>query len=210
MLSIRHAVPLLCAAGLMACVDAAGPVGPSLSPSASLLPGLEEYLPGVPVLDPFVEPLSGEGVLEWARGGGHIMFGEEVGEENARRTFAFTAKNRSDGTTQGQFQLNNRTEGPFFKEHGVVTCLEVEGNQAWVGGVVTHTDNPAFVAPYSRVWRVIDNGEGSSNQTDMITLAQSFGLEGTEQVCKTKPELLLAFLQPIEDGNIQVTDGSAP
>jgi hypothetical protein len=204
MLSIRHAVPVICAAGLIACADAAGPVGPSPSgsPSASLL-GLEEYLPGVPLLDPFVEVLSGEGVVEWARGGGHIMFGEEVDLVDARRTFAFTAKTLADGTTQGQFQINNRTEGPFFKEHGEVTCLKIVGNKAWIGGVVTQTDGP--FAGFSRIWRVIDNSEGSSNQEDMITLAQLFPPPPGDQACEGEPALDAAFLQPIEDGNIQVT-----
>jgi hypothetical protein len=202
MLSMRRAVSLICAGTLIACADAAGPVGPL--PSLSLLDGLGEFLPGIPVLDPFAEVLSDGSVLAWSRGSGHVTF---LGE---RRTFAFTAKNKSDGTTQGEFQINNRAEGLFFKEHGVVTCLVVEGNQSWVGGVVTHSDGGT--EGISRVWRAIDNGEGTNDPPDMITLAQSFGPAGTEQICLTQPELLLALLQPIDDGNIQVKggDGGSP
>jgi hypothetical protein len=195
MLSIRQAVPLICAAMLMGCADAAGPVRPSPSPE---LLEVGEFLPGIPVLDPFAEILSDGSVLESSRGSGHVFFMDE------RRTFAFTAKNKSDGTTQGQFQINNRAEGPFFKEHGVVTCLEVDGNESWVGGYVTHSDGGT--EGISRVWRAIDNGEGTNEPRDMITLAQSFGLRGTEVVCRTQPELPDAFLQEIDDGNIQVTD----
>jgi hypothetical protein len=202
MLSIRHGLDLICAAALMACADAAGPVGPP-SPSASLsLPELEtEFLPGIPVLDPFVEQLDDGGALESARGGGHITF------LDGRRTFAFTAKNKSDGTTQGQFQLNNRAQFGV-KEHGVITCLEVDGNEAWVGGFVTHSDGRT--EGLSRVWRVMDNGEGSSDQTDMITRALTFGSAGTEEICRMR-ELMnppLAPPRPIDDGNIQVTDGA--
>jgi hypothetical protein len=185
----------------MACADAAGPVGPP-RPSASLsLPELEtEFLPGIPLLDPFVEQLDGGGVVESARGGGHMTF------LDARRTFAFTAKNKSDGTTQGQFQLNNRS-ADGVKEHGVVTCLEVDGDQAWIGGVVTHSDGGT--EGISRIWQVIDKGEGSTNQTDMISQAvRAARFSAThEQICRT-PDALLLFLtlQPIEDGNIQVTD----
>jgi hypothetical protein len=204
MLSIRHVVPLICAAALMACADAAGPVGPP-PPSASLsLPELEtEFLPGIPVLDPFAEQLDGPGVTESARGGGHITF------PDGRRTFAFTAKTKSDGTTQGQFQLNNREEFGG-KEHGVVTCLEVQGNGAWVGGVVTHSDGTT--KGLVRVWRVIDNGEGwgsddngegSSSGGDMITRA----FPGDDQTCRTLLPPPGPFLHQVTDGNIQVTDG---
>jgi hypothetical protein len=198
MRSNRQAVVLMCVAALVACTDAGGPVAPP-PPSASLsLPELEtEFLPGIPVLDPFAEQLDGGGVGEWARGGGHITF------LDARRTFAFTAKNKSDGTTQGQFQLNNRTQFGV-KEHGRVTCLKVDGHEARIGGIVTHSDGG--VVGISRVWRVIDNGEGSSNQADMITLARSFGVAPTDQTCETPAALLLVTFRPVEDGNIQVTD----
>jgi hypothetical protein len=196
MLSIRHAIPVILATTFMACADAAGPVQPS--PSLSLL-GEGEFLPGIPILDPFAEILSDGSVIESSRGSGHIFF------MNERRTFAFTAKNKSDGTTQGQFQINNRADGPFFKEHGVVTCLVVDGNQSWVGGYVTHSDGGT--EGISRVWRAIDNGEGTNEPPDMITLAQSFGPSGTESICLARPPLADAFLQPIDDGNIQVTDG---
>jgi hypothetical protein len=78
--------------------------------------------------------LLGSGVIESARGGGHFHIA------TALRTFAFTAKNRADGTTQGQYQINNRDAGA--REHGTVTCLEVDGNDAWVGGVITHSSVP--------------------------------------------------------------------
>ena len=194
MLSIRHALPLICAAALISCADGAGPVGPS--PSASLLPELEtEFLPGIPLLDPFAEPINGEGVIESARGSGHVTF------NLARRTFAFTAKNKSDGTTQGQFQLNNRAEG-FFKEHGEVTCLLVLDNEAWISGIVRNSDGPTLEEV--RLWRVIDNGEGSNDPRDMITLAQRFPPGTDPLICKT-PEALVVPPQPIEEGNIQVT-----
>jgi hypothetical protein len=190
MLSIRHAVPVILATTFMACADAAGPVEPS--PSLSLL-GEGEFLPGIPILDPFAEILDGS-VTESSRGSGHVF---SMGE---RRTFAFTAKNKSDLTTQGQFQINNRAEGEF-KEHGVVTCLLVQGNQSWVGGRVTHSDGET--EGQLRVWRAIDNGEGSNDPPDEITLTFP---ALTEQDCLTMP-LEDALLQPIDDGNIQVTDG---
>jgi hypothetical protein len=215
MLSIRHAVPLICAAALIACADAAGPLAPpppsagetgvsgsliaGSESSASLsLPELEtEFLPGIPVLDPFAEQLDGDGVVEWARGGGHTTF---LGQ---RRTFAFTAKYNSDGTTKGQFQLNPRA---LVKEHGVVTCLDVEGKDAFVGGVVTHSDDGTEGT--SRVWRVVDNGEGSSNRTDMMTLAVGLLVSG-EQICRIPAARRLLAPGPIDDGNIQVTDAPA-
>lgn len=180
---------------LIACADSPkgiAPAGPP--PSRSLVGDLGEFLPGIPVLDPFAEVLSDGSVLEMSRGSGHVTF---MGE---RRTFAFTAKNKSDGSTQGQFQINDRAEGAFFKEHGVVTCLVVVDNESWVGGVVTHSDGPTV--GISRVWRAIDNGEGSNDPPDMISLA--FGVAA--ETCLAMPPFGTI---PIEDGNIQVTGAAA-
>ncbi len=196
--TIRRAMTLICGAAIVACAEGAGPTAPlppQSSPSALELPVLGEFLPGIPVLDPFAEPLDGGGVGDAARGSGQDI----VDQEGNRRTFAFTAKRQADGSSQGQFQVNNRSSG--VKEHGAVTCVRVEGNVAWIDGVVTHTNGRRLGATV--VWKVIDNGEGSGSPPDMITSAVEPMVPRRE--CSEDPAARTP--QMIEDGNIQVKDG---
>ena len=199
MLSKRTRLAVLCAAALVACDAADSMTGPSTSPnpSGNLVPGidLEEFLPGVPVLDPFAAAWNDDaGVVESARGGGHWTV-----PSGALRTFAFTAKNRADGTVQGQYQVNNR-DVAGSKEHGTVTCLEVDGNGAWIGGVITHSSIPEREG-LRRVFYVVDRGEGSGDPPDQ---ASPLIVVLTATECHTRPFLLT---QDLEGGNIQVRDG---
>ncbi len=201
MLSKRTTLAVLCAAALVACDAADSVTGPSTSadPSASLVPAIEipeEFLPGVPVLDPFAPVWSDDaGVIESARGGGHWHLAT-----GALRTFAFTAKTRADGTVQGQYQVNNR-DVSGSKEHGTVTCLEVDGNEAWIGGVITHSSVP-YREGIRRVFYVVDRGEGSGDRPDQASM---FLVALTTAECHTRP-----YIPPeeLEGGNIQVRDGA--
>ena len=208
MLSKRTTLAVLCAAALVAC-DAAdsisgpsGPTGPNLSggPLPPIeqppieKPPIEEFLPGVPVLDPFalfVDPSAGD--VEWARGKGDMHLGP------ALRTFAFVARNRADGTTRGSYQIDNRETG--IREQGTVTCLEVLDNRAWIGGIITHSSDPSRVG-MERVFSVVDNGEGSDDPPDQTSLLATAPAE----LCRTRPIGLVEPLYPIESGDIEVRD----
>ena len=197
--SKRHALAVLCAATLVACDNVADITGPSASssPSADLVPIPVEtdFLPGVPVLDPFAAIWGDDtGVLESARGGGHFHV---IG--GALRTFAFTAKNRADGSTQGQYQVDNR-DVSGSREHGTITCLEDDGNEAWIGGVITHSSLPGREGT-PRVFRVVDNGEGSGYRPDQASM---FAVGDAVLTCHARPML---WAQDLEGGNIQVRDG---
>jgi hypothetical protein len=196
MLSKRTLLAVLFAAGLLACDAADSITGP---PSLDLLPPLEpvlEFLPGVPVLDPFA-PIHDDdaGVVESARGGGHFHVA------TALRTFAFTAKNRADGTVQGQYQVDNR-DVSGSREHGTVTCLEVVGNKAWIGGVITHSSIPGREGT-PRLFRVIDRGEGSGDPPDQASLLI---VSDATVTCDLRP---LLPVEDLEGGNIQVRDGTS-
>lgn len=197
MLSKRFPLAVLCAAAIVACDAGDSMTGPSSSPNASIdalvpLPIETEFLPGIPVLDPFAPIWNDDaGVDESARGGGHFQ------TEGALRNFAFTAKNRADGTTQGQYQINNRSTG--IREHGVVTCLEVVENAAWIGAVITQSNDPNRIG-VPRVFVVVDRGEGSNSPPDQTSF---FGVLPAES-CRLR---LPQPLNDLEGGNIQVRDG---
>ena len=200
MLSKRTTLTVLCAAALVACDAADSVTGPTTEPNllGGTVPPIEvpdEFLPGVPVLDPFAPGWSDDaGVIESARGGGHWHVA------TALRTFAFTAKNRADGTVQGQYQVNNRNVSGS-KEPGTVTRLEVDGNEAWIGGVITHSSVPDREG-IRRVFHVVDRGEGSGDPPDQTSVLL---VAATTAACHMRP-----YIPPndLEGGNIQVRDGA--
>jgi hypothetical protein len=190
--STQRAAAVLFAAALLACDQGADTIM-SPDPSYDLLSLATEFLPGIAVLDPFAHG-DDHGVVESARGGGHVHVDGEW------RTFAFTAKNFPDETTKGQFQLQNRATG--LKVHGEVTCLVVDGNTAYVGAIITHS-NVFANEGQTVVWIVRDNGEGSESQADQISGLRPTGLPPGDQLCRARlPQPLVR----IESGNIQVTD----
>jgi hypothetical protein len=190
--STQRVAAVIFAAALLACDRGADTIM-SPDPSYDLLLLDIEFLPGIAVLDPFVQG-DDQGVVESARGSGHFHLEAEW------RTFAFTAKNFPDGTTKGQFQLQNRAGD--LRAHGEVKCLVVDGNTAYVGAIITHS-NVGNVVGQTRVWRVRDNGEGSQSAPDQISGLIPTGLPPGEQFCRTRPQIPLF---QIEAGNIQVTD----
>ena len=203
MLSKRTTFAVLCAAALVAC-DAAdsltGPTEPRLMggtvPPIEVppieKPPLGEFLPGVPVLDPFAD--DDAGAVESARGRGQWHIG------TALRTFAFVARNNADGTTTGQYQVDNQDVGGS-RENGTVTCLAVDGDQAWIGGVITHSSIPGREGT-PRLFRVIERGHGAPpDQASILIVAAESRVE-----CQTRP---LLPVQDLEEGKILVRDGGS-
>jgi hypothetical protein len=92
-------------------------------------------------------------------GSGHLW------NPGTRRVFSFSAREHIDGSASGQFTLN--IDEPLFgsvnpsntRLHAEVVCVEVDGNRAWVGGVVTNASNPAWIGAETG-WAVEDNGQG--------------------------------------------------
>ena len=95
-----------------------------------------------------------------ATGGGQTLVSTDGGAGN---TIAFTAQGTEE-TVKGQVQVVEREAGTGrsqVKFHGVVTCLRVEGNMAEIGGVERDGEGTFNL-------RVVDNGEGSMADDDMI------------------------------------------
>jgi hypothetical protein len=188
MLSKRIPLAALCLAALVACdagESVTGPTGPDLSGIVPPVEEVVEFLPGVPVLDPFGAHHDQRGV-EWARGSGFFTFG------TGRRYFAFTASTDAEGNTSGQYQIDNQTLGT--REAGTVTCLSVDGNQAWIGGVITASSVPGREG-VARIFRVVDGPDQVSFLIDAEPL----------MTCETRPPLPV---QDIEGGSVEVQDAA--
>ena len=149
-------------------------------------------------------PVSAQAqVLERATGSGHIMSG------GALRTFSFNAVERAGGEVAGHIRIKARATG--IKAFGTVECVRVEGDTAFLSGVITKHTIAARVG-LTFVVVVQDNGEGANNE-DMISLTFQYPAsvlaptEGCleEEVCLC----VLEQLQPVRNGNVQVWSRAA-
>ena len=122
-------------------------------------------------------------------------------------TFSFTAIQRTDGTTSGQYQYNFRAAG--FSVHGPVTCVSIRGNEAWIGGTVGRIQSPdpedQSLVGVDMWWRLQDNGEGVGDPPDLTT-GVGFAFPGSTITAESwcRDQLALLLLREVESGNIQV------
>ncbi len=97
--------------------------------------------------------------------------------------YSFQAKLYADGSVAGQFSDRFATGDGI---HGVIDCLLVEGNQAWLSGVITQGiwEGESLVGqPFST--RVVDNGRSAKDPADQIAFT-NIG-EGWFVPCTAKP-----------------------
>jgi hypothetical protein len=125
-----------------------------------------------------------------ATGSGHIS-------EGPRRTFAFAAVQRADGTVSGQAQLDARAFPA--RVHMRVTCLRIEGNIAYVSGVNTNAD-PAFFEGVWAIFAVQDNGEGAGSPPDRVTQFHPAQVQGPAACLTESP----SDFMDVGQGNVQV------
>lgn len=120
------------------------------------------------------------------------------------RVFAFNVKRQADGTVSGHYEHHSIDDGNPFFVRGPLTCLNVSGNRAWVGGIIADSSEPSLVG--LEMWfQVQDNGEGNQANLDWTTLIGASPVEGSAQeYCDDAPEVNFPF--DIEHGNIQVRE----
>lgn len=86
--------------------------------------------------------------------------------------------------------------------HVDVTCMSVAGNQAWVGGIISRSDDPAVIVGTVSYFRAIDNGEGSG-LPDQVSPARINDRAGEDILfCTQQPTGLP--LRNVEHGNVQI------
>jgi hypothetical protein len=131
-----------------------------------------------------------------ATGGGQVLFSTDPGAGN---TIAFTAQDTGGPQDKGQVQFIDRSGGngqDQVKFHGVVECIEVDGNTARISGREKSSGDPFQLA-------TMDNGEPNmgNDMIEMNTMAQEVTCDPNEFE-DGSPDFSLAR------GNVQVTDGS--
>jgi hypothetical protein len=140
-------------------------------------------------------PAAPNGVVASATGSGHMI------RNGFNRTFSFTAREYADGTVKGQLQLNSREFDVFV--HIRIDCLRVEGNQAHMSGIITHSSNLAEgeVGELNRLV-VQDNGEGPKDPPDMISGIPANPGNADQATCETNPDRVANRV--VQRGNVQV------
>jgi hypothetical protein len=134
-----------------------------------------------------------------ASGGAHLVVHDVFGLQTLElQTFSFNA--RAGG---GNFEYREIDDGAPFSASGAVTCLTVIGKDAWIGGVISKSNDPTYVG-VGAWWHVTDNGEGSKAPADITTFMGAGTLAETTAFCDTHPAYKHPF--PIDHGNIQVRD----
>ena len=121
-------------------------------------------------------------------GSGSFLFGA------FNRTFSFTARIHADGSVAGQWQrvTHNGLPGQS-RSHGEITCLNIVGNQAWLGGFKTLSTTGNVDPPNNGViWRVIDNGQGRRAPPDQMS-GQGVG---------RSPEAVASYCTDTPGGNV--------
>jgi hypothetical protein len=137
---------------------------------------------------------NGQGVALSVTGSGHYTTGS-----GSWRTFSFEVRESSDGDVNGTFQLTAHDQPPT-RYHGALTCLSVQGNEAWIGGVYDKSSNPAQLG--NEFWFYVeDNGQGHGAPPDMV---RRHVRSGNADDCASQPDPTGEYLYPIEAGNIQI------
>lgn len=129
----------------------------------------------------------------------HDMFGFELIEV---QPFTFTAQVHEDGRVSGQYLYRTVDDGVPFLARGPLTCAVIEGNRAWLGGLIEKSSDPSLEG--LEMWfQVADNGEpGADESPDMTTLIGAGGPGTAQDYCDRAPEPTFPFF--LEHGNIQV------
>ena len=188
MSSIHGTVMLLVGLALVGCErnPSSGITGPTLNPGEGLR---------------FLDEVATADVKQSVTG--HYQFvGFNTGNDFK---YSLSAIRHADGSVSVEFEervLLNST-GEFIRQtHGTVTCFEIVGNMARIGGIVEHATDPRIV-PGKAEFRlnVVDNGQGASEPPDLGSNAR-FGVPGTAQLfCDAGAPF---NLEPVEHGNVEV------
>jgi hypothetical protein len=134
----------------------------------------------------------------WATGNPSASGHANLTINGGLQTYSFSAVQQPNGSVSGQMTLDSRGQDVIIQ--GAVNCLVINGNEAIIGGIITHVtpnSDPSFFSLVGQPFalRVVDNGEGAPDPVDLVSdLAAPF------------PCVFGSFLGllPIEAGNISV------
>ncbi len=134
----------------------------------------------------------------WATGNPSASGHANLTINGGLQTYSFNAIQNRNGSVSGQLTLDSRGQDVIIQ--GDVTCLVINGNEAIIGGIITHVtpnSDPSwfYLLGQPFVLRVVDNGEGAPDPVDLVSDVNAPLDCGSGS---------LLGLLPIEAGNINV------
>jgi hypothetical protein len=125
--------------------------------------------------EPALEAVGPEETPQFARserapahhvsGGGQVDYTGTVADGADTETYGVTASMDGAGNVKGQFE----SHWGEYRFHMEITCLAVDGNRAWLGGVTTRSNNESFPVGHEWVFSVVDNGQGANADPDQLS-----------------------------------------
>ena len=144
---------------------------------------------------------EGDGVVASASGG-WSMSGSAAGSFFEIAPFTFNVRIHADGRVAGRFNYTQVRDSVALTVRGSLDCAVIEGNRAWVGGVIEESSRASLVG-LDMWFQVQDNGEPSADATPDMSSTIGAGGPGTgEQYCVDHPPVRFPFF--LDAGNLQV------
>ena len=131
---------------------------------AAAIAACQDDVPTVPLDGPLFSAVGGRPVYQ-VSGGGSVVRDDPAGPR--RSVYAFSVTLDATGRASGQAEIHFTSTPAHL--HIDVTCVVVRGNEAWLSGPVTRSDNPQFYLGGVFLWRVQDNGQGPTAAPDRIS-----------------------------------------
>lgn len=134
--------------------------------------------------------------------GGQVDYSAIPGFGDYHETYGFHASVDGNGNVTGEFQSHWGNDASAIKLRIDISCLSVNGNQAWLGGTVTQSgDETAIPVGMQFVWSVIDGGEGKNAPPDRLSYFY-YGTNLTAAACANQGANFYFF--DWTQGNVQV------
>jgi len=134
--------------------------------------------------------------------GGWSMGGQAAGSTFEIQPFTFNVRIYADGSADGHFNYTQVRDGNPLTVKGSLDCAFIQGNQAWVGGVIEESSRASLLG-LDMWFQVQDNGEpGAGGTPDMSSTVGAGGPGTGEQYCVDHPAVLFPFF--LDGGNLQV------
>ncbi len=119
---------------------------------------------------------EGKGVAASASGG-YSMSGKAAGSTFVIHPFTFNVRIYADGSVSGRFNYTQVRDGVELNAKGSLDCAVIEGNRAWVGGVIEKSSRETLVG-LDMWFQVQDNGEPGSDETPDMSSTLGAGASG--------------------------------
>ena len=134
--------------------------------------------------------------------GGYGMSGTAAGSTFVIHPFTFNVRIYADGSADGRFNYTQVRDGVELSVKGSLDCAFIQGNRAWVGGVIEDSSRASLIG-LDMWFQVQDNGEPGADETPDMSSTIGAGGPGTgEQYCAAHPPVMFPFF--LDTGNLQV------